>query len=180
MKKLLAIFVVFMISAGLGLMYRLGVWKDVQVEAVEKTEQPTIFLEHIGAYHKMNDTIIAVETELSRNGHSCALTFGHYIDSPEHQDEDRLRSQGGCLVTSSSLLKQINSKDLKAGSIPKGRYLQGSFDGSPSITPLKVYPKIKEYAAKHQLRLAEDFYEIYEIRGQHVKTTYLVQILDKP
>lgn len=188
MKRILVIFVVTMISAALGLMWRLGVWKDVQVSLVERAEQHTIYADHLGAYHKMNDTIVQVENTLARNGFACAVTFGHYTDEPEMQDEDRLRSEGGCLVPSASLLEQINKArkdapvadkplELKAGVIPAGRYIHATFDGSPAISPWKIYPKMKELAREQRVRLAKDPYELYEIRGTHVYTTYLLKIL---
>ena len=174
MKKLLAAFLVFLISGALGLMWRLGVWQDVSIEAIEQSEQITVFLDHLGAYHKMNDTIVKVESELARRGFTCKLTYGHYIDSPEHQDEDRLRSQGGCLVPSKGIA--IDNNELKYGTIPAGRYVRAVFDGSPAVSPWKVYPKIKEFAHNNRLRLADDAYEIYEVRGQQVTTTYLIGI----
>lgn len=180
MKKLLAIFVVFLISAALGLMWRLGVTNPVPLALVELNEQNFIYLDHVGAYHKMNDTIVKVETELARSGFTCKLTFGHYVDSPESQEEDRLRSQGGCLVDSDSVLKGVKNStlNLKAGQITPGRYIQAQFDGSPSVSPWTVYPKVKEFAGQKRVRLKEDFYEIYEIKGQRVSTTYLFKIVE--
>ena len=175
MKKILFAFIVFMFSAALGLMWRLGALKSVAVEAVELNEQKLIFLNHIGAYHKMNDTIVKVEKELARRGFTCQQSFGHYIDSPEHQDEDRLRSEGGCLAPSTDI--SLKDTELKTGVISAGRYVRAQFDGSPSISPLKVYPKVKEFAIEQRLRLANDFYEIYEVRGQQVTTVYLFRVL---
>lgn len=177
MKKLLAIFVVFIISAALGLMWRLGVWRDVVVSVIDQHEQHLVYLDHLGAYHKMNDTILRVESELARNSFNCSLTFGHYLDSPEHQDEDRLRSQGGCLVPVARTGISAGS-ELKAGILPSGRYVHAEFDGSPAISPWKVYPKIKALADEKRLRIADDFYEVYEIQGERVKTKYLFKVLD--
>lgn len=175
MKKILAAFFVFIISGALGLMWRLGVTKSVTVHSENLAEQKIIFLDHIGAYHKMNDTIIKVESDLARRGFTCQKTFGHYVDSPEHQDEDRLRSEGGCLVPSHSI--DLKGTDLKAGVIPAGQYIRAVFEGSPAISPFKVYPKVNEFADENRLRKADDFYEIYEIRGEQVTTIYLFRVL---
>lgn len=176
MKKLILAFFVFLISGALGLMWRLGVTKDVSVETVELPAQKVIFQNHIGAYHKMNDTLLKVESELARRGFTCKSTYGHYIDSPEYQDEDRLRSEGGCLVPSHSI--SLEGTELKNGDIPAGRYIKATFAGSPSISPFKVYPKVTEFADQNRLRKSDDFYEIYEVHGQQVTTIYLYKILN--
>ena len=175
MKKILLAFFVFLISGALGLMWRLGVKKPVTVQIENLAEQKIIFANHIGAYHKMNDSIVKVESELSRRGFACKQTFGHYVDSPEHQDEDRLRSEGGCLVPSHDI--DLKGTDLQTGTIPAGQYIRATFEGSPSISPFKVYPKVNEFAHENRLRRADDFYEIYEIRGEQVFTTYLFRVL---
>lgn len=175
MKKLVLAFFVFLISGALGLIWRLGVTKPVTVQIANLPEQKIIFLNHIGAYHKMNDTIVKVENELARRGFSCERTFGHYIDSPEQQDEDRLRSEGGCVVPSHDI--ELKDTDLTAGAIPAGQYIRATFEGSPSISPFKVYPKVNEFAHGNRLRRADDFYEIYEIRGEKVATVYLFRVL---
>ncbi len=175
MKRILIAFFVFLISGALGLFWRLGVTKPVSVQSETLPEQKVIFLNHMGAYHKMNDTIIKVESDLARRGFVCKQTFGHYVDSPEHQDEDRLRSEGGCLVPDHSI--DLKGTELKTDAIPAGQYIRAVFEGSPSISPFKVYPKVKEFANENRLRYADDFYEIYEIRGEQVTTIYLFKIL---
>ena len=97
-------------------------------------------------------------------GEKCAISFGEYIDNPETTDEDRLRSRGGCVLSSAEVL---NGKSLPAGysiaNYDKRLAVVATFGGSPSIGPWKVYPKAKEFIEAERLSIAGPVLELYEV-----------------
>jgi hypothetical protein len=47
------------------------------------------------------------------------------------------------------------------------------FDGSPSIGPWTVYPKVKDFAIAQKILLQQDVFEIYTVNNMAVHTEYL-------
>lgn len=154
-------------SIVISIMYRLGSFK--QVELTQTDSAGTYLLlarEHMGAYHGIATVITEVETWARKQGEPCTLTFGEYQDNPETVDEDRLRSRGGCLISSKENLETLK-KDLPAGmtlsELKIDKAITASFDGSPSIGPLKVYPRAFEQMKSLDLASSGPVLEIYEV-----------------
>lgn len=175
MKWVILSFFTFIFWVGLYLYIYLGFSKPVTVEVTRFPAMTLIYKEHIGAYHKIGPVIESVEKALQDRGVRCSATFGEYLDDPNEVDEDRLKSYGGCVFFESS--EFIDNLELENGlqkkHIEERKVVMARFQGSPSIGPMKVYPKIDEVV--HDQRLARNgaVIEIYEIQGDQVTTTYL-------
>ncbi len=171
MKYLVAFVVIFVVGLVLNLMMRLGSFKPVAIFEAEKGPIQIVFKKHVGAYHLIVPVIEEVEKWAKANGETCRLSFGEFLDDPDKTVEDRLRSNGGCIV------EKKWDMGLPAGygyrEIPRHLYVQAEFEGAPSIGPIKVYPKVKDYISSHGYTQVGPTYEVYEITSpSSVKTTY--------
>lgn len=160
------------------LMNYLGAFKPVII--AEKMAGPfqMIYKPHVGAYHKIVPVIEEVETWARSSGIDCHLTFGEYLDSPKTTEEVRLHSNGGCLVDQipATLPEGYQSK-----SVPEKKYITATFEGSPGIGPLKVYPKVYQYADDQGLKLEDLVMEVYEVHSQEsMTTTYYFLLKPQP
>lgn len=177
MKKLLSwpvlIGVVVVVAATVVVTFvsRLGGFLPV---LVERDSSPKNFIllarQHLGAYHKVAPIISEVEKWARANGEPCMLTFGEYLDDPKKTDEDRLRSRVGCLIPYKEALRQLEqpltkAPDLKVEELNMNDTIVATFQGSPSIAPLKVYPKVFETMRDLELEPAGPFLEVYEVIG---------------
>jgi AraC family transcriptional regulator len=140
-----------------------GLFRDVKIEALEVPAKKLLFKTHIGAYHKIVPVIEEVEKWAKAQGLDCRLSFGEYIDNPDVTEEDRLRSHGGCIV--SEIPKDL-PEGFESKEIPAQKVVQAIFDGAPSVGPIKVYPKVQEFADEQRLKLQGSVIEIYEIHTE--------------
>ena len=150
-----------------------GAFKPVII--TENTAGPFIYLykEHTGAYHKIVPVIEAVESWAKEQKIACTLTFGKYLNDPKSVEEDRLRSIGGCLITAEEL-KAFEGKwpeGFKTETQSPQKYVIATFEGSPGIGPLKVYPKVLQYIEDQRLPKSEWTLEIYQVHTQESMTT---------
>lgn len=176
MKFLIAIVVIAVVGLVGNLMIRLGSFKDVSVTEGPFGPLKIVFKKHVGAYDKIVPVIEEVETWAKAHGEICKLSFGEYYDDPDRVATDRLRSTGGCIVDKSWTTGLPDGFGFRE--IPNHQFVIASFDGAPSIGPIKVYPKAAEYIEVHKLNRAGPTYEIYEIlSGNGVKTTYLFPVV---
>ncbi len=158
-------------AAALGL--RLGVLKDVHVAESEEGPYRQVYAKHVGAYHKIVAVLDKVENWAEDNGEKCGLSFGEFLDDPRQVDEDRLQSLAGCIVE-----KDWSPAELPEGllyrEVPRKRYVMAVFNGAPSISPYKVYPKVFAYLEEKKLKLTGPIMEIYRvIIDNAVETKYL-------
>ena len=175
MKSILAITAVIVIGLIGTLMMRLGSFKEVVITEGQRGPYKMVFKKHVGAYHKIVPVLEEVETWAKANGEACKLSFGEFIDDPDVIAEDRLRSKAGCVVEKKWDL--VLPEGFGFQEIPAHLFVIGEFDGAPSIGPIKVYPKAKEYIEAHGYKQIGPTYEIYEvISDQSVKTTYLFPV----
>jgi len=156
------------------LYFRLGGYKDVNIEKAEQPGFHIIYKHHTGAYHKINNIIKAVEKWAKEHKITCKKTFGEYIDDPHKTEEVRLRSRGGCIINE----KVENLSDgIEYFFVEKMEVLRATFYGSPAIGPLKVYPKIEDWMLANRLSLSGSVFEIYNvINEREVETEYLFPI----
>lgn len=177
MKYFLVFIGIAILSFGIFLASYLGAFKGVDIS--ESTQGPfqTVYIEHVGPYHKVNKVIEQVEKFMASQGTICGRTFGEYMDDPQVVEEARLRSKVGCIVD--KVPSQL-PEDFKSGEIPAHKYVVAVFTGSPGIGPMKVYPRVNDFMLKQKLKQAGAVIEIYEIHSITEKnamtTTYLFPI----
>jgi len=161
-------------------MNRMGAMKPVEISEETSGTIHVLTKDHLGAYHKIVPVISEVETWARANGEPCTQSFGEYFDDPEKNDEDRLKSRGGCILTKS----KSEAEKIWAGKIPAGMSLvtiearqavKAVFTGAPSLGPVKVYPKVFEFMKMNDLKSAGAVFEIYQYDGETSKgtTTYI-------
>jgi AraC family transcriptional regulator len=133
-----------------------------------------IFKHHIGAYHKILESIEPVEKWAKEHSIDCGQSFGEYLDDPENVVEDRLQSNGGCIVSAKPAgLLEGTPDEISYREIPRKAFLIAEFDGAPSIGPFKVYPKAMKWIQEHQMILGGPVIEIYASQGVATHTRYL-------
>ncbi len=147
-----------------------GGYKEPSFASQELGPYKIIFKHHIGAYHKILESIEPVEKWAKENQIDCHESFGEFLDDPEVVIEDRLQSNGGCLI---HIEPKNLPQDFSFREIPRKFYLVGEFDGAPSIGPFKVYPKAMKWIAEHQFVLGGPVIEIYTPQGTSEHTRYL-------
>lgn len=162
---------------GIYLYFYLGANRPVTLEQVALPEMKLVFKEHLGAYHKINAAIEEVEAWAKKNNLSCPQTFGRYLDDPKVVDEDRLRSEAGCIMAAEAPL-ELTEPGFHQQILRAGQYVRASFAGSPAIGPWRVYPRLKEFIAENHLQTEAVTIEIYQLDGKGgMTTTYLVPLL---
>jgi AraC family transcriptional regulator len=177
---LIAIAVGLLAVAVYSVMSRMGAMKPVEISQETFGTIHVLTKNHLGAYHKIVPVISEVETWAKANGEPCVQSFGEYFDDPEKNDEDRLKSRGGCLLTKS----KVEAEKIWAGKIPTGMFLatiearqsvKAVFSGAPSLGPIKVYPKVFEFMKQNDLKSAGAVIEIYQYDGENSQgtTTYI-------
>lgn len=169
--KMLATLALVVIGLGTYLYFYLGFFLPVEIMVGERGPFHLVYKNHTGAYHQIGSVVQEVEAWAKQNSIRCELTFGEYIDDPAAQDQDRLRSRGGCALT---LKPQADMPEgLNYEERPSRRYVIGVFEGSPSIGPFKVYPKIQDFIQEQRLKSTGPVIETYLIRGEKVTTEFL-------
>lgn len=180
MRYILVFVVVMVLSFGAYLATYLGAFKGVEISEVKQGPFKTIYIEHVGPYHKVNKVIEKVEKFMKEKGVVCQRTFGEYLDDPRQVEEARLRSKVGCLIDK---MPEGAPENMKEGEIPARDYVQAVFTGSPGIGPLKVYPRVEQYLQQKNLEQTGAGVEIYEIHSITEKsamtTTYLFPVKPK-
>lgn len=158
------------------LYFYLGAFKPVIIATQTKGPYHILYKEHIGPYHKINPVIQAVEAWTSDNNIPCPQTFGYYFDDPSTaESSDRLRSWGGCLLVAPV---EHHPPSFHSGVIDEAIFITAEFEGSPAISPFKVYPKVFEFAKDHRFVLQTGTIEIYTLTPQRsIHTLYLFRSL---
>ena len=175
MKGIIAFFIGVVISLIAVLLVRVGYFKPVTTEISESGPYQVVVKHHVGAYNKIVPVIEEVEKWARENGEPCTVSLGEYIDDPKTAEEDRLNSNGGCVV------EKDWSKGLPEGfvvrEIPRARYLIATFEGAPSIGPLKVYPAAMAEIEAKGLTLSGPVIEMYTVLPkERVSTRYLFPV----
>ena len=158
----------------------LGAFKPVQVLEVQHKGLQILYLEHIGAYHKITPTIEQVETWVRAQGLKCDRSFSQFFDDPRKVEEGRLRAKGGCIWGDDVGVPRLSMDILEKikpppgfifAEIPEGKALKAIFEGSPAIGPSKVYSKAEDYFSEKPLQRGDYVLEVYEIKSQKAMTT---------
>ncbi len=166
---LLAPLVIF-IFVGTRVFFYTGYYKKVTIQEATNYDFHMVYKSHSGAYHKINDVIESVSTALEAASLKCETSFGQFHDDVKMIEQDRLKSDGGCLLNTkpSSLKEGISYKY-----VPSQKYVVAVFDGAPSIGPMKVYPKVNKHIKSKGLILKGSVIEAYRsIDAESITTTY--------
>lgn len=164
-------------------MFKSGSFKPVTVEKAIVGPYMAIYQTRLGPYHESSDTLFKVEKILRENNLICVQSFGYYLDDPNKVDAIRLRSELGCLFDEKfrgelETLASNEKLNLNVKYLDAKNYIMGTFEGSPALVSLKVYPKIKTWADQQRHQLKPEALEIYEIKtADKVKTSVLFEIL---
>lgn len=150
------------------LMNYLGTFRPVIISETTAGPFLAIYKSHVGPYHKIGPLIEEVETWVKSQGMDCKLSFGEYLDSPKSTEEARLRSHGGCFVSS---LPENLPEGFQKKTIEEKNYVTAVFEGSPGIGPIKVYPRVYDYAEDQKIPLEEVVMEVYEVHSDTAMTT---------
>lgn len=161
MKGLVAFVFLTVVGLVLALAIYLGAFKDVTIAAQEAGPFKVVFKHHVGAYHKIVPDIEVVERWAVANGETCKISFGEYLDNPNTTDEDRLNSNGGCVVENDWSGKPLPD-GLTYRELPRRLYVVAEFDGAPSIGPQKVYPRVEKFMTEKGLKHDGAVIELYE------------------
>jgi len=169
---MIAITLIGVVTLIVWLVAHLGGFDHVSLEAKDIGPLRLVYKHHFGAYHKIEPVIEEVEKWAHAHSEPCTQSFGEYIDNPDTVDEDRLNSNGGCIV-----IADWSRKTLPEGftyrEIPKRLFVVAGFDGAPSIGPIKVYPKAQQFILDQHLKPDGPVIETYETQSEHAgKTRY--------
>lgn len=173
MKVILGVFFASIVAMVLVVMFRLGSFKSVHVTEIEEGPFHLIYKKHVGPYHQIVPTMNEVEEWVKKNNLACPSTFGEFLDNPKEVDQDRLQSNAGCVVDQEITIPL--PEGFVARTIERQSYVSAVFDGAPSISPYKVYPKVFEYFEKQKnTQFKGPALEIYTAPpGQPMTTKYL-------
>ncbi len=180
MGKALAItFGMLAVLAGF-IVYRTGYFKPVELSAGEQGPFILAYKVHKGPYHKIAPIIDEVETFFKNNDFPCPLAFGRFLHDPDVVEHDRLVSHGGCAFTTMNeqLQELIKKGQLELDTVKKQEYIVAIYEGSPSVGPFVVYPKVKEWMGKYDYKITGPVIEIYQTTGEDsLLTRYLFPYL---
>lgn len=152
----------------------MGIFKPVSISQTEYGPLKLLYKDHVGVYHKIMTAIEEVETYAKSAGLVCAQSFGLYQDDPAVVEHARLRSRGGCVIAEGETVPAQLPEGISVQEIPRAKFLQAVYEGSPRIGPLKVYPKMLGEIEEKKLTTAKwGVIEIYDIQKDSIKTTYL-------
>ena len=175
-KKVFGSFLIMLFSILSFLFFKTGAYKSVVVEEAQAPNFQMFYVEHVGPYHEIIDSLSYVETEFQKLKHPCKKTFGHFLSDPEIIEHEKLVSHTGCVFdiqNSPQLLTlpdRVQQKVFKSDLNTRPKCFKGSFKGSPSLSALKVYPKLKALADKERIKVSQDYLEVYTVEKSSVLT----------
>ena len=181
LKNILGALVLSLFTLGFFLLFKTGAYKSVTIEDSQVPDYHFFYAEHVGPYHEIVPKLLFVEEKFKALNIKCPRTFGLFLSDPKKIDHNRLKSQVGCAFTvdeSPNLfapIKEISETFYPLPIVDKDQVsrvkcYKGSFTGSPSLSAIKVYPKIKEKAKQEGVTLFTPALEVYKSHGEHVTT----------
>ena len=186
LKNILGGFVLAFLSIAIYFYFTSGAFKEASVTEVEVPKLQFFYKENIGPYHQIIDRLTQVEKTFAKLEIKCQKTFGLFLSDPEREDHDQLVSHVGCAFTpEDSPQLYAPPEGLKEGfySLPinseseleRVKCFKGVFEGSPSLTAIKVYPKLIEASEEKGIKLFKPILEVYEQKDSNspmVTTVY--------
>lgn len=175
-RKVLSAFLIMLVSILIFLFFKIGAYKSV---AVEKTTSPQLelyYTEVVGPYHEIILPLKKVEGTFKDMDQPCPQTFGHFLSDPEIVEHDKLVSHVGCAYPAGQAPQFITMPEgveqKYFGQEKQGKVCyKGTFKGSPSLTAMKVYPKLKQQALRDKVKLNfSSSLEVYTVDDKSVTT----------
>jgi len=188
LKNILGALVLSLLTICAFLYFKTGAHKDVVISESKIPDYHFFYKDHTGPYHEINSLLISVEEAFKKLEIKCTKTFGLYLSDPAKVDHDRLKSKVGCAFdskTSPQLFAPLPGIKSSFYDLPlenpedasRLKCYKGSFTGSPSLSAMKVYPKIKDRAKDEGVKLFTQALEIYVgDEKSHKTTVYLCGI----
>ncbi len=156
----------------LTLMWFMGVFQRIEVNAIESGPMRMVYIEHKGSYDKIAEKINQVKLYLDKQKIAVLDAFGEYYDDPQKVKTEDLRSAGGFLV-----IKDIQPEtSYKFKRIDKKLYASAIFIGSPAIGPFMVYPKLMKWIEKNHYEIDGAAIELYKMTEDKIETHYMIPI----
>ena len=182
LKNILGALVLALLTVGIFLFFRTGAFKSVTVEESIVPDLHFFYAEHVGPYHEIMPKLLMVEKKFKELDIICPRTFGLFLSDPEKVNHDRLISQVGCAFTideSPNVFAPIEGVSEMFYPLPiqtkeeleRVKCYKGSFTGSPSLSAIKVYPKVKDRAKEEGIKLFTPALEVYEEFEDKMTTT---------
>lgn len=173
LKNILGGFVLALLTITAYFYFTSGAFKSVSIEMVDVPQFQFFYKENIGPYHQIIDSLVQVEKAFQKLEIKCQKTFGLFLSDPAREDHDKLISHVGCAFTPENSPQLYSPPEgLEEGfytlpissksKLKRVKCFKGTFEGSPSLTAIKVYPKIIEAAEEKGIKLFELVLEIYE------------------
>jgi AraC family transcriptional regulator len=156
------------------MVYRLGFFKDVKLEEISSYTFMLLYKSHVGPYHQILEDLQSVEVWAKKNKIDCEKTFGEFLDNPDQTPVERLRSNVGCIVTEKLVLTADDPVQFKT--MEHSSFLLATFEGSPAIGPMKVYPKAMQWAQKNKVEFQQGVIEVYTVEDDNVTTEFFFPI----
>lgn len=176
MKSFILAFISLVIGFAIYLFFHLGANKGVENLGIVDQKFYLLAKPHAGPFYKISTVIEEVESWAKRNNLSCDFTFGLYIDDPKMNDENRLRSEGGCLSLTLPYDQVTLPNYWTSKTLEMQTYALFKFTGSPAIGPFKVYPAAEKWFADSGYTLERPVLEVYELKGHQLTTLYYFPI----
>ncbi len=135
---------------------RSGYFSKTEIEQTKTTDFYLAYAEVNGPYNKILTSLEKVEGLIQQKFsiQSCTSSFGLYWNNPKTTNPKDLKSWVGCVLKASEF-KELQShqpqaltdntstiQGIKLKHLPPFFAFKGTYRGSPSMTPLKVYPKL--------------------------------------
>ena len=190
MKAIFLGVILFLVGSVIWGLLNLGVFKSVSFQTSPDnvtTRYELLAVSKNGAYHEINDTLIALEKWAAEKQINCNETFGLFYDNPDVVEQQRLRADVGCVIPTEDVAKlneinlsteKILEKDsLKRLTVTSSKVLIANFSGSPWLGPYKVYGQAQQRF--HDMGAAFQFpvLEIYKTKEAVPHTEYVFFIL---
>ncbi len=152
----------------------LGFYKSAQVIGVEEQGFWMLAKSHKGAYHQISPYLTEIEAAALKAGITCVNAYALFLDDPSSMAEDRLRSEIGCILAQelTELPPELVEKKLSVKRWEPEALLHISFDGSPAISPFKVYSVAEEWFEEKRQSKPTEVLEVYALDVKGKLTTH--------
>lgn len=160
MLKIIAVIVVAIVVALVGLGFYLGLFNSVTIEKATAGPYQIACLDHIGPYKDIVKKIQGVKKLLDEQKVTYVDACGIYYDDPKSTPSDKLRSKGGFLIEG-----DVKVEILEKLNVPKQEVVIAKIKAHPAIAPIKVYPKINKWLSANNFIVTGPCVEIYHKNG---------------
>lgn len=170
MKSIKKIFIALLVVAAiiLGIYAYFGGFTKLNFKVERAGGETIVYKQVVGEYSKSAEMMTSINEDLLNDyGITAMKNVGIYYDDPELIEKDKLRSDIGCIITTTDQTKlEELQKTFQIKQLPQQDYLitQIPFKGffSIMIGIFKVYPAMEKYLDKYDLSDDGAITEIYD------------------